>query len=664
MITKTIGSGGDYETLYAALDDLFFDSDPGDDIEFDLISGTTEPTSVSARFCKLYNRTVTIKCSYNEAHKNNRDLWYTINARHTTNGITLYANTYGFTINFNFLKVYFSGSLALNAKTPYICGYLQPGTSPNEQIRINLDSCIFYSDRQTWAHDTACAIASGARCVYTTVTNCSFAGLSQAVMIIGDSTYTGTGVQNTVIENCTIYGGKVGVYRWAEWYNPWGETVNPDNFTKVSIKNTATCGNSVLDISSGFVGATVTNCADSDNSIASSGAVLSGNITGITDADFNSVDPDNASFLKIDEDSSLFGAGTTDISAWNTTDIEGDARPNALGGVSIGIDEPLIDLEKKIVFITPDNNRYVIVNAPGYGYSVDCVLPIVSPEKHPAGYTFFDRDTLKVNHYRVLNTATWQLPTAQKVALNSFLRDADMGRCENFIMRLGATPTGFFPFGPDYGDVGDFTVRLIGQQQSGIQFSPWRYWQDRLSFVLVTAPAYALPTDVDQGSFEIGSVDGLLFPQNGFKPESRYNHRTDLSISGVPSSIDGLASQDSWESAWEQQCNQSKAAALVSFLTGATGRSAEIAILAGDYYYLYGTDKGSSGLYACHFLGSERQEKKMVLSVRHDGYNRFTIPLRFWFTGLVSAGGSLQDTDGAAVVYQDTDGAETIIQDS
>jgi hypothetical protein len=288
--------------------------------------------------------------------------------------------------------------------------------------------------------------------------------------------------------------------------------------------------------------------------------------------------------------------------------------------------------EGKMQFIAGGST--ITINRPGYGYAVDCVLPIVTADKHPSGYSFFDRDASKTDHYRVLNTATWQLPTDQKLALNAFFRAASLGRCETVTLRLGATATGFFPFGPDYGDVGDFTVRLLSQVQSGILLSPWRYWQDGLSLVLVTAPAYALPSQVDQGSFQIGTVNGLLFPQEGFKPEARYNHRTDLSLSGVPSSIDGLESSDSWESSWDQQCNQSKAAALVSFLTGATGRSADISVIAGENYYTFGGDNGSGNAYTCKFLGSSHERKKIIISIRHDRYNQFTIPMTFWMTGI------------------------------
>jgi hypothetical protein len=91
----------------------------------------------------------------------------------------------------------------------------------------------------------------------------------------------------------------------------------------------------------GFTYNTFLNCADSDGSLPDH----TGKITGITDADFLSVDPSSPNFLKIDTTSALFGTGTTDILAENTTDIEGNPRPNELGSVSIGAHEPVVTVD-------------------------------------------------------------------------------------------------------------------------------------------------------------------------------------------------------------------------------------------------------------------------------------------------------------------------------
>lgn len=307
--------------------------------------------------------------------------------------------------------------------------------------------------------------------------------------------------------------------------------------------------------------------------------------------------------------------------------------------------------------------QYITVQKPWYGYEVSVHMPIITAEKYPFGYEFRDLFSDGSKDYRVLHTAKFMLPAAQKSDLNDFFRSAQLGRCETVTLSLGATPSGFFPFGPDQGDVGDFTLHLIDRVQGGQLWEPWKYWQDDLSFVMVSAPGYSPAAGASQGTVSIGTVSGLLYPQDGFRPVSHYNHRTDLSVSGVPHSVDGVESGDGWETAWDQVCNTGNAAALIAYLTGASGRAQAIDLTVGSDGYPYGMDKGDSGVYNSQFLGSERTGSEIVLRVRHDGYNRFTIPLSFWLNSRLSIGGGWQDTDGAGVILQDTDGAATIYQD-
>jgi hypothetical protein len=258
-------------------------------------------------------------------------------------------------------------------------------------------------------------------------------------------------------------------------------------------------------------------------------------------------------------------------------------------------------------------------------------MPIYTANRHPTGYAFFDADNTGAKDYRILTTSRWQLPIAQKALLNEFLQDAAAGRCETITMSLGAISTGFFPFGPDFGDKGDFTVRLLSQNQSGMLLSPFKYFEDDLSFVMVSAPTPpALPTQVSQGNLQIGTVEGLLYPQDTFKPSSRYNHQTGLSRTGAPYSIDGNDSGDSWETQFDHQCNTSLAAALVNFLVSSSGRTSEIDIITSLDNYAFGIDQGSNAHYIGNFLGSSRTKNELVIKITHDRYNRFTIPLSFW----------------------------------
>lgn len=299
----------------------------------------------------------------------------------------------------------------------------------------------------------------------------------------------------------------------------------------------------------------------------------------------------------------------------------------------------------------------ITVRLPDFGYKVDIHMPIHVAETHPHGYATFDADNTNGNDYRVLTASAWLLTQSEKYALNEFFKQADIGRCENVTMRLGSASTGFYPFGPDLGDVGDFTVRLLEQKQGGATHLPKTYFRDDLSFVLVSAPGgYSLPTELSEGPFQIGAISGLMPPQVEVSSDTMLNYANILSRTGVPYSMDGRTNSDAYETSIEQWCNESKAAALVNHIV-TTVRSNDVDIVAGNNYYLYGMDNGASGVYTSMFLGSNRTKNEVILSLTHERFNRWIIPMNFWLKSIAasSTGGIIEITDDG--IYEDsTDG--------
>jgi hypothetical protein len=161
-------------------------------------------------------------------------------------------------------------------------------------------------------------------------------------------------------------------------------------------------------------GISFVNSADSDNSIASQDTDT---VHGITGADFISVDPTSADFLKIADTSSLFAAGSAAISAWNTLDLAGNPRPSALGDVSIGAYEiqpiatgdSLLDLgnTSEIFTLRPnwmdlpsagvENGREVIQFNMGYG----SIRSLTENDARCASYGYFLKS--KAEEFYLLN---------------------------------------------------------------------------------------------------------------------------------------------------------------------------------------------------------------------------------------------------------------------
>jgi hypothetical protein len=277
----------------------------------------------------------------------------------------------------------------------------------------------------------------------------------------------------------------------------------------------------------------------------------------------------------------------------------------------------------------------IVVNTPEFGYESEVHMPIHLERAEDNTYSSWDNDNTAASDYRILSTSSWKMPVSQKAEFNQFFADSLKGRCETITMNLGATPTGFFPFLPDMGDKGIFTIRIIKRNQSGILSDPRGYFQDDISMVMVSSPSPSndFVAEIDQGSFQIALVDGLLFPQDGFKPIADYKFSTILSRSGAPSSMDAPSLADSWSTEFDLECNTGKAQAVLSALLST--RTDDIPIYSPDGYYVYGYDKLSAGTYNSLCLGSSNTENEIIITVKHDRFDHFVIPLKFWMREMV-----------------------------
>jgi hypothetical protein len=686
-ILKNIGTGGDYADFNAALNDL-----AGSDMTLTQISAVSQTTACSThdyggKIIQLLNPNgyITSVSGLGRFYLGNffdydyftLDNLIIQNVDVNNNIIGISLGAYGGSVRLHNLKIF---GMNLN-----ILGDMS-------EVGIN-----------NAGHREATTIEANNVLIY----NCSKAGIIDQWNVSGGVTPPSVPIK--FWQNIVCYKNGIGLYcpvAGAPAYASYKNISCSKNTTDYSVATLSTL-------------ASIDNCADGDNTLTQG----SNNIRGVTDADYVTVDPANANFLKINTSSKLANTGDIDIASWNDMDMDGDPRPNGHSLVSIGFDEifyPEIPVlispknnsgfsknfqdtvrlvwtslattdrvqvstdpsfsttilnttttDKYYDLSTPDNGVYywrvavvagthdptwsdvwlfklslkyikliasddtfIRLNLPCYGYETEIHMPITISDVHPGGFSFYDppdgSSNLGTFDYRILSTAKWLLPASQKTDLNTFIRSSSKGRAQNFTLSLGSIPTGFFPFGPDLGDLGDFTIRLIEQKQGGMLYAPLKQWQDNLSFVLVSSPLYTADSGISQGKFQIGSVFGLLFPQNTFNPEYNYDYQTELSRSGIPNSIDGREASDTWVCSWEQQANAGKTAALISFLTGVYGRTADITILSSNNFYVFGIDNGDSGNYTCKFLGSSRAKNELVLKITHDGYNQFTIPLTFY----------------------------------
>lgn len=191
-------------------------------------------------------------------------------------------------------------------------------------------------------------------------------------------------------------------------------------------------------------------------------------------------------------------------------------------------------------------------------------------------------------------------------------------RQDTINMNVGSS-SGVCPFCPDKGDSGTFTVKIVERKYG--PFDQFKQFGKTVKFLMVTAPEYELPSVTNQDNFQIGTVDGLLYPQSGIDDNRAFGIQTRVSYGGDAYSVDVRDNIHTVE--FVQRCNTGLAAELVSFLTGASGRHQDITVIAPDDYYLFGIENGANGTYTCKLIQTE-------LQCRHVENEHFEIPLRFY----------------------------------
>lgn len=219
------------------------------------------------------------------------------------------------------------------------------------------------------------------------------------------------------------------------------------------------------------------------------------------------------------------------------------------------------------------------------------------------------------NDYRSCSIDRGILTADEALALDQFIMSH---RGDTVNMNIG-TGSNFFPFMPDKGDTGVFTVKIMDRKFG--QFDQFNQFSKSVELLMVSSPDYSLPSVFDQGDFQIGTVDGLMFPQLGIDPSVNYGINHGVTYGGDYNLVD--VGNRVFTTSFIQRCNKGLAAELLSYITGATGRFQDIQIISPSGYYTFGPTNGSSGTYTGKIIQN-------VIECRHLDFEEFEIPLSFW----------------------------------
>jgi len=215
-------------------------------------------------------------------------------------------------------------------------------------------------------------------------------------------------------------------------------------------------------------------------------------------------------------------------------------------------------------------------------------------------------------------------------------------RGETITIDLGTHPTGFYPSGPDKGDVGTFTARILSAKPSGWRRAPWSYADIELEMVILSTPSYSLPSAVSEGSLQIGSISGLRWPDPGFAPTTEYGYSHVLTRSGAPQIMDMGKRRDRWETSFSLPVNQPNAGQLAAYLVAQRG--ADTTIIADENSHPFGTETdvqwGGSFLGAGQWVANltNGNQNDTVISWNHVRHNQWDVKLQYWMKGMIPYG--------------------------
>ena len=262
----------------------------------------------------------------------------------------------------------------------------------------------------------------------------------------------------------------------------------------------------------------------------------------------------------------------------------------------------------------------ITIKQPYFGYRSTLRMPF-HYSRTTTGYKVRDDGT--ANDIRMCDISTWLLDATDQAALYEFLNNTAKGRCNNFTMALGETPSGFFPFGPDKGDTGFFECSVLRYDPKNAQLNPYLQHDNGIVIVLKTAlSAYTPAAKEAEGTLQIGTLTTLR-PVQSF-PMLNIDRPivSEMTRSGLVYSVDIGNSGDVYESTLSLEMRAGNAAALITYLQAT--RAGDITITTPTNTWLFGIAKGSSGTYTVKLISGE-------ITMIHDRFDLFKTDLKLWF---------------------------------
>ena len=277
----------------------------------------------------------------------------------------------------------------------------------------------------------------------------------------------------------------------------------------------------------------------------------------------------------------------------------------------------------------PSGTKSFEISKPLFGYTTTIDMQIAIKQM-PNGkiYTFDHTNGSDTNDRRACK-ADFILTESEMTAFDAAIFESE-SRGQIYLLDLDGY--GFFPFGADKGDSGQFTILLKVSAESTRLKTPYNRYM--LSVEMVNAgayPEYTITESTDTGAVTIGNVTNIRYPDSF--PSAKIS-RTDSGIviggrTGIVKATDAytnniaytdIKKSDSFAVDLSLRLGTNKTAELLNELTNTETRKGDFTFSCGLNSYPFGIQAGS-GEFTASLLSN-------TISVTHTRHNQFNTSLQ------------------------------------
>jgi len=240
----------------------------------------------------------------------------------------------------------------------------------------------------------------------------------------------------------------------------------------------------------------------------------------------------------------------------------------------------------KIKFVKGVND--IEISMPSYDYETTVVFPWDITKLENGHISIYDNGAI----YDKRKCTCLVYMEANELALfNRFVNfNSNDSKASDLVLQMN-TNSGFFPFGADKGDVGDFEVALQIKNHGRVGDVPFRYFVVELTMHNVGVyPNYTLPTNRPEGNFSFGNVGECRFPSGWFVPAVKFSNYLTIDQGSRSNWIDRGSEGDSYLTEFTFELDNPKASRVIKEISE-TIRAENFIVVPPELGYMFGRDK-------------------------------------------------------------------------